>query len=76
MENKEEAKVGAKVRIKEPAIWNRPVMDPSNGFGADSAMETWTAPGSRNIRQMGIFRKKWPTYRSSWRRRTERRVVS
>jgi hypothetical protein len=58
MENKEEAKVGAKVRIKEPAIWNRPFMDPSNGFGADSAIETWIAPGSTNIRQKGIFRKK------------------
>jgi hypothetical protein len=65
MENKEEAKVGAKVRINEPAIWNRPFIDPSNGFGADSAIETWIAPGSTNILSDGHFPDKRPTYHSS-----------
>jgi len=40
-ENKEEANVGANVRIAQPAICKKPLMEPINCFGAVSATTTW-----------------------------------
>jgi len=39
-ENKEEAKVGANVRIAQPDICKKPLMEPINCFGAVSAATT------------------------------------